>query len=122
MHAEVEPVDQASDRQHIEYLHVLLVRCLVVQVEHLVAEIERLCHVACLVVPPQQKDLVRVLELQAEEVNGDLGPIVTPVHIVAQEQQLVLLPAVLDLAQHGQHVVELTVDVADDTDLSLDSD
>ena len=66
MHGEVLTVDKACQRQLIEDFHELLVGLLVVVQEHLVTEVEGLRHVARLVIPTQQHNVVRVSQLETE--------------------------------------------------------
>ena len=62
-------------------------------------------------------------QFQTEKVEGDLGPIIASVHVIAQEENLVgrLVGATLKFAQHGHQVIELSVDVANDDDFAIDA-
>ena len=63
MHAEVETIDDRSDWQHIERIHEFFIDLLVVEHQHLLAEVKRLGHISRLVVTSQQENVVRIFEL-----------------------------------------------------------
>lgn len=122
MQRQVQAVDQACNRQLVEGLHELLVDILVVKLQHLVSEVKRLSHVARLVVSPQKNDILRRLKLETEQVGHHFRSVVSSIDVVAHEQNLVLLvAATLELAEHGNQVVKLAMDVAHDHNSALNS-
>ena len=123
MHAQILAVDLRGHGQHVKRIHKLLIHDLIVQVEYLLAKVERFGHVSRLVVPTQQENSVRVLELHAEQVSGDLRPIVASVYVVPHEHKLHVFIWVvrINFAKHGEQVEELAVDIAYHDDFSFDS-
>ena len=74
-------------------------------------------------VPTKQEYVVWLLELQGKEIGSDLWPIVAPIDVVTQEENfhIGVRRASLELAQHGDQVIELSVNVTHDHDFAINS-
>ena len=124
MHRKVQSINDGCDGEHIKCLHVLLIAFLVVEHEDLIAEVEMLSHISRLVISTQHDDIVGALELQAEKVGCDFRTIVASINIVTQEEHLLVASgarAAFNLAKHGDKIVELAVDVANDDDFTVNT-
>ena len=78
-------------------------------------------HVGALVVPPQQEEVLRVLELVAEEQQDGLEALLAAVHVVAEEEVVGVRREAAHL-EGAQQVRVLPVDVAHDLDRRVQLD
>lgn len=78
------------------------------------AEVEKGCHRSRLMIATQQEDLVRIIHLQSEKSEDDLDAEHATIDIVTHEDY-VLMSRVLNSIQHLVHVIELSVNVSDDS-------
>ena len=122
MHTEVLPVDSSCNRQIVEQIHEMFVHVLVVLLKNLLAEIVILRALAGLVITAQHYDILRISILHGAEKNDDFRAIHSTVNIVAQKEQLLYLPLIaVDLLQHVKHIIELAVNIANDSNVSIDT-
>jgi hypothetical protein len=110
-------VDDAGDGEEVEGVHHKFIDVLRVLHAALRPKVVLGSHDARLVVAPQQKDTVRVLDLQRHQQHSHLHCVYPPVHVVPQKHQPAPQLAVpLDrtrVAEDLYQVVELPVDVTD---------
>ena len=115
MHAENFAVDDGCQREKVEHLAAVLPHSGgPVLVQTLLVEAVHLCDLPGLVVAPYEGDFGGVLYLETHQKCERLETIVTPVHIVAEEDVIHLVWEPARRAEELQQVVELPVDVAAD--------
>ena len=89
MHAEIVTVDIGGDWHSFKASNEELVDLLIVELlQDLRSEREVLSHGTRLVVASEHDDVARVVELEAEEEDGDFEGEDSPVDVVAQEKKV----------------------------------
>lgn len=120
MHAKVLTVHNCSQRQLIEDFHHSLVGVQVIVPQDLIPEVEHLSHVTRFVVATEKEDIARIFQLKREEIDDDFWPIFSSVYVISHEENFGVLVAWLaQLPQHGDKIVELSVDVTNNDDFTL---
>ena len=113
MESEEFLVDEAGDRQGVEGVHEEFISLEVVLVETLRSEVEKGRHLPAFVVTSQHENGAREVEFERVEEQHHLHGEGTAVHVVAQEEVLCVLWRA-SYVEHLHHVVELSVQVAND--------
>ena len=117
MHAKVVTIDISGDGHGLEALDEQLVDLFVVELlEDLGAEGEMLSHGSRLVIASKHDNVTWVVQLEAEEEDADFKGEDAAIDVITEEEQVCGGDAlrVDDLLKHVDHVVELSMNVAND--------
>lgn len=119
MHREVLLADIAGDGHGVKDFHEKVVNLRVKALQDFIAESERLCHVAGLVVAAQKHHILWEVKLDGEQKDADFNAEDATINVVTKEE-IVETTRLTGFADHVEQVSVLTMDVTNDTDGLLD--
>lgn len=103
-------IDEAGDGQCIKGLHEEFIRFLVILVDTLSSEVEKLSHLPALVVAPQHVNGGWIIQLERIQEQHDFAGEGTPVDVVSQEK-ILGLGRVTPYIKHLHKVIILSMNV-----------
>ena len=102
-------INQSCQRKLVKELHKITPNTCVSKFTHaFIIEAIRLCYRTALVISAQKSDMVRIVDLDANEQLDSLHTKITAIHIVAQEKVTASRWS-LSHIKHVAHIIKLTV-------------
>ena len=121
MHAEELAIDNCCDRESIEEFHEVFVNLRIIVLDALMPKVKIAGTFSCLVITAQKYHILTLFDLHCAQISNDLWTIHSTIDIVTHKDELFDTTRVrIHLFKHIKHVVQLSMDIADYSNSSID--